>query len=188
MYALENSTWGGIVSGEWWLTADGDAIFADQDIGDQGHEVIAIDYLLDKDVLIDGLEQYGQLSKKDADWHRMSDEYGASSLYYEFVIDDDLGIEASSPSIWRDLQKHDPRIAFMKHQSAIMVIGTAFAAWRVTERTIRAIQDFVLQETDGEPAPDMDITIERIMPPRKSTFADWVEFQFVRKPGELVWS
>ena len=51
------SRWAGLIRGEWWLTPEGDAEFADQDEGDAGHEKIAIDRLLNKDTLIDLITQ-----------------------------------------------------------------------------------------------------------------------------------
>lgn len=187
MRARHNSTWGGTVSGEWWLTEDGEVEYADQDIGEQGHEAIAIDHLLDRDMLLEGLVKEGIISEADVK-ELESDDIFASNIFFTIGIPDAVGkAAASSPQVWTDIKKLGAREAFMKHEGAIMAIGEAFTAWRVTEKTIAAIQNFVLEQTDDEPDPSMTLTIERVLPTQKYTMVDWADFQFVKKPSELRW-
>lgn len=182
-----NSIWGGTVSGEWWLTQDGDILYADQDIGEQGHEAIAIDHLLDKDILIDGLLDEGVITAAEAK-ELESDDIFSSHIFFTLDVPSSVGqAAADSAQVWDDIKKLGAREAFMKHQGAIMAIGSAFTAWRVTPKTIRAIQNFVLEETGEEPNLNMTLTIERVLPTQKYTMVDWAEFQFVEKPSELRW-
>jgi hypothetical protein len=137
--------------GEWWIDDSGYASFADIDIGEQGHESIAVDYLLDKDVLIERLELGDEYK---------SDEYGASSIYFNENIPDDVGIEAiGGVERWNDL-KRDERLAYMKHGRAIHVVGLNFGVWVLDDNSIRRIQDFISEEFEDQLRPDHEIWIE----------------------------
>ena len=145
--------WKDFIRGEWWIDSSGESMFADIDIGDEGHEAIAINQLLDKDLLIDGLLEAGLIDEDKADEYR-DGEYEASNVYFLENIPEEVGIAAAgSKEDWDDLQL-DSRVAYMKHEGAIQAIGTDFAAWEVTDTTIEAIQGFIFEQTGGETLDD----------------------------------
>lgn len=185
MLARRNSTHGGFIRGEWWITNDGEVLFADQDIGEEGHEAIALRYLIDSEVLADELLKRGLIAEDDVD---MIMEYGAGVVLAGMKIPGSVGVKAAGEQVWKDIIDMGPREAFMKHHNAIMVVGESFYVWKVTEKSINAIQNFIFEEADGEDLnPKTSVYVEQVTPHKYSDMP-WGEFQFIKKPSEMVWS
>jgi hypothetical protein len=159
-----NPSWEGWIRGEYWIDSSGESHFADIDIGDKGHEAIALDMLLDKDALVEGLigyyeaqddeykEQYdveGEIAKLQG--YLDDYEMDASNVYALEYIPDEVGIAGAGGDarLWADIQE-DVRLAFTKHRGAIAVVDTNFYAWKVTKDVIRRIVDFLHEELGGE--------------------------------------
>jgi hypothetical protein len=156
------STWGGLIRGEWWLNEDGSSEFADIDIGEKGHEAIAIDSMIDKDIVLDELlEKYkkefedGVIDEEELTYYlnqieeySNNDQIDSSFLFFEMGIPDEIGMKAvKSPEMWKDI-KYDARQAYSKYYGAIRVINNSFSTYKITDKTIEAIKDFLFQEAD----------------------------------------
>jgi hypothetical protein len=192
------STWGGLFRGEWWLDEHGQSEYADGDIGDKGHEVIAVDNMVDKDMLIDGLaEKYtqelnsGLIDEDECAYYLnqledlKSDEVGASAIIEELDIPDSIGEQATrSPEVWHDLKK-DAREAYSKYYGAIRVINNSFCAYKITDKTIEAIKIFLFEQADDLiENTDEEIEIE------ESSTGNFIsipvkEFLEIKHPGQL---
>lgn len=187
MRARKNSTHGGYVSGEWWITQDGETIYADQDIGELGHEAIAFDHMVDKEIVVDGLLERDIIDEDEAK-ELQDDDVTVIYIYNQFGIPDDLGKEAvDRPEIWTAIKKHDARYAFIRYYGAILVLGENFLSYTVTKKTLEAIKEFVLELTDDDPDSNMQITVERIYPSQKYFSVPWSEFQFLKSPSKAEW-
>lgn len=197
------------VRGEWWIV-DGQSVFADQDIGDQGHESLAIDGMFgdlvdaqrqilqakldemdpDSDEAIDVQEEIDAL-----DEYESNESYGASTAYFNADISHEAMLEALSDppdgadreEVLRDIGK-EPRFAYIKHWGAIMAHGSDFSAWVIGESEIRAIQDFLAEEAEEEAMtdPDAEITIEQLSDHRDVSIP-LPEFMAIKYPKQL-WS
>ena len=194
-------TWKDFIKGEWWIDKFGQSMFADQDVGQDGHESIAIDVMLDKEVLIDGLiayyeaqseeeaQQYDNESKiEELQELRNNDDVQSSQIYFNEMIPDDVGIAAAgSKRVWEDIE-NDARKAYAKHEGAIQVVGTNFTAYKVTPGTIKAIQSFILDQAEFEKVDDTDtvIGVEQIEP-HKYASIPVAEFLTIKRPIDL-WS
>lgn len=166
-------TWKDYIRGEWWIDEYGESLFADVDIGEAGHEIIAIDSMLDKEILADGvIKHYKAKLRKtkgaDKKWvrdkikdqiaeterYRNNDEMNASQIYLSQEIPEEAGIAAAgSKEAWEDLVR-DARMAYAKHKGAILAVNRDFAAWQVTSKTIEGIQGFILEQSGGEEIED----------------------------------
>lgn len=181
-------SWRTYVRGEWWIDLDGEPVFADQDIGEAGHEKIAADSMLDLEVLVAGLLEEGLLTEEEADDY-LEGDYGAAALFFTKNIPDEIGIAAArSEERWRDLKK-DVRMAYAKHEGAILAINTEFFAWEVTAKTIKAIQSFIEGEVYEQGAnistlEDSDICVEEASTKRYACLPA-SEFLLVKYPRQL---
>jgi hypothetical protein len=159
-----NPSWEGFIRGEYWIDSTGESHFADVDVGDKGHEAIALDMLLDKDALVEGLIEYyeGQTDEYKEQYdvdgklaelasYLEDDEMDSSNVYVLEYIPDEAGIAGAGgdKQLWEDIQQ-DVRLAFAKHTGAIAVVDTNFYAWKVTKDTLKRILDFLYEELDGE--------------------------------------
>jgi GNAT superfamily N-acetyltransferase/8-oxo-dGTP pyrophosphatase MutT (NUDIX family) len=143
-------SWKDVVRGEWWITPDGSSEFADQDVGEAGHEAIAVRHYLNKyeDELKEELDP-------DADLDALTE------MYFGNGISDEVGERVMGP-IWQEL-KADARLTYAKHEGMILAINTSFAAYTVTNQTIKAIQDFLgerLSEFGDDVTGDTEMTVE----------------------------
>lgn len=194
-------TWKDYIKGEWWIDLSGESMFADQDTGDVGHEAVAVDSMLDKNVLLSGLiayyeaqseeeaEQYDNKSKiAELQWMLDMDEISASEVYFTEHVPDEVGIAAAgSEEKWNDI-KADARLAFAKHYGAIQVVGTNFTAHKITSETIGAMQSFIEGQAEFEEITDTEtkIGVEQVEP-RKYASVSVAEFLTIKTPREL-WS
>jgi hypothetical protein len=147
--------WSDYIRGEWWLLPGGGEEYADQDIGEAGHGLIAIRNMVDADILFPALERHLILIK---DSSRATDlvaevladpdtwEWAFFSLMEMKAIPDYIGTGAvgGDPKIW-DLLKVDVRAAY-ERVGAIRVINKDFSMWKVTDENISRIQDFLLNQ------------------------------------------
>lgn len=173
------TSWSDYVRGEYWIDESGESIFADQDIGEAGHEALAVDAMLDKEVLLDGLIERAEeleLSEErleELEWCR-NDDVGASGVYFNAgYIPDEVGVEAAgSKERWQDLKK-DARMAYAKHEGAILTINTSFYAWKVTVKTIQAIQSYIYEQVNDQEIndPDEELLIEEAETGRHESMA-----------------
>lgn len=171
--------WSDYVRGEWWINEDGTSDFADSDIGEQDHVGIAVDAMLDGDVL----REY--FVEKGTDEEEL--EYVTpAGFFFNYNIPDEIGvIAAGSKEAWDDL-KYDPRVAYMKHHNAVRAINNQFEAWKVTPKTIRAIQSFLYDQSQGDEAPegDTEVCVEEIES-RRYACKPVSEFLTIKMPGKL---
>lgn len=190
--------WGSIITGEWWITPYGEAEYADQDVGDVGHEIIAANYMIDKELLLDCLKDYwkeqfsnGEIDEQEYDEQiddlstYYSDEANAGYVFFNVFIPDEIGAKVvGSVDKWRDI-KSDIRLAFAKYEGAIMVINTSFYAWKVTEDSINKIHSFIYEQiSDEEINKDATITIEEAST-KKNVTVELDEFLTMKYPSEL---
>jgi hypothetical protein len=151
--------WSDYVTGEYWITPSGRSEFADIDVGEAGHEIIATQEMIDPAVLI----EHGIVSADDADewmFHFVT--------AMEHGIPDEVGLAAigGDPELWK-LFKKDPRMAYAR-TGAILAINQDFAVWEVNDHTIKLIQDFLYDQAfengdiEAEDVADLtgDILIE----------------------------
>ena len=148
-------TWAQYVKGEWWIEPDGTVTFADGDVGEQGHEGIALDRLIDLDSLLDKLVEDGRWDKQRADEYA-NHEGSSCELYHQGNITPDIGRAIVGDEMWQ-LINLDPRLAFVR-KGAIRVIGREFEVWRLTPKLIRSIQHFIEERVfdEGGDVPAMD--------------------------------
>lgn len=147
MKRLNNPTsdWKRYVRGEYWIDPQGRSEFADLNVGEAGHESIALGYLLDKDVLVDGLLRAGVIGSETAE-DLGGDFYDAASVYaeYEHRIPDEVGTAASAgdapEETWAWIKRGDARRAYAKVTGSILAINTDFGVWKISPTSIRAIQ------------------------------------------------
>jgi len=153
--------WSDFVRGEYWIGPYGDIDGADLDVGDKGHEAIAIDNLLDKDKLLDGMiaflqNKYGadepgirqKVSQLEA--LRDDDEISSSNVFFTEYVPDEAGVlSAGDKDKWEAIQR-DARVAYARYEGAIQVVGTNFFAWKVTKDTLIRIVDFLAEMLGGE--------------------------------------
>lgn len=174
-------SWRDFIRGEWWLL-DGEELFADQGIGDDGHESLAIDYMLDKDALVSGLVEHweGLLDSEDEDvatvaeqklqeienYDLESDEYNAGNVYALVSVPDEVGVaavaarsatsDASAEQIWEDINELGAREAFAKHYGAVMAHDRDFTAWKVDDEVLERIREFILGQASEQGAGEPD--------------------------------
>jgi hypothetical protein len=163
-----NPAWGNFIRGEYWIDQYGEAQYADLDVGEKGHEAIALDLMLDKEALVDGLIEYYESPQALEDgwqqeeipekvselaWLRDSDDVDPSHVYAQEqnVISDEVGAAATDGGkrVW-DVLKNDARLAYAQHTGAIAVVDRNFYAWRVTKDTIENILYFLQEQLGGE--------------------------------------
>jgi hypothetical protein len=171
----KNGRWGAAISGEWWLTEHG-AEYADQDVGDVGHAAIAVGNLWSAEDSIWRARQLAQEAQDSGDEEKaeeytdlasemeenLSDEFGSASVFFNVDVPDEVGIAGvSDPEIWHELQK-DPRSCYAKRAQAVAVIGTNFFAWRVTDQSLRWMQDFLQEQIlEDDIEEDFNVVIEQ---------------------------
>jgi len=162
------------VRGEWWITKDG-AEFADGDIGDAGHELIAISTILpDRDAVVEAIVQSVREGKWVPDWvPRLQEgagadyENGGAQVWYEYghYINEEQGTAlVGSLEVWKALKKQDARYVFARYYGAIRVINRQFELWELTADAIHAIQEFLYDQASGEDMTggDQEICLEEI--------------------------
>lgn len=190
--------WSAVITGEWWITKDGQSEYADQDVGDVGHEIVAANYMIDKELLLDYLKDYwkGQLDSSEIDQQEYeeqiddlssyySDEVNAGHVFFNVFIPEEIGAKVvGSLDKWKDM-KSDIRLAFAKYEGAIMVINTSFYAWKVTEDTINNIHNFIFEQIDDEEInKDAEILVEEAST-KKRIAIDLDQFLMIKYPAEL---
>lgn len=194
--------WENYIHGEYWIDEYGQDTFADQDIGDVGHEMHAADAMLSKDILLEGLKEYIQNAPEEEyteedkitklnelDDIYNSDELGASSIFFNEQIPDGVGAEAAgSMDKWKDIQQ-DIRFAYVKYHNAIHVINNSFSAWKIDENTIERIQNFIWERLSHLEENEManikeDVFIEEVNTHRSAEMPVG-EFLQIKFPGEL---
>lgn len=190
--------WGDIITGEWWITPYGQSEYADQDVGDVGHEMVAADYMIDKELLLDYLKDYWkeQLDNGEIDEQEYkeqiddlssyySDEVNASHVFFNVFIPEEVGAKVvGSQDKWRDI-KSDIRLAFAKYDGAIMVINTSFYVWEITEDSINKIHNFIFEQIENEEInKNAEIIIEEASTKRR-VLVDLDQFLMIKYPAEL---
>lgn len=192
---INDSRWGSYSVGEWWLTDSGSE-FADTNIGDVGHEQVAVDYLFDADKAIEAarekLEELSEDSEEYEDLEHLisemeeysSNDYGSSSVYFNVTIPREIGIQAvDSPEIWDELER-DPITAFMKYKNAVRVISNNFTSWVITKDVLDRIQGFIYENVADEDLEN-DVTIEQVSPHKFKTHR-LIDILDMKNPGD-VW-
>jgi hypothetical protein len=177
--------WASVIRGEWWIDSSGQALFADQDIGEAGHEILAADYLLDKDALLEGLkERYPEEAERlENDYG--GDEAGASAIFFNENVPDDIGAAAAgNMQKWHDIKK-DVRLAFVKYDNAIMAINTDFWVWVLNDDAISRIQGFIIEEAEEiSPQSTDEVTIEEAST-KKNNSMPIGEFLGIKYPAQF---
>ena len=155
--------WSDFVKGEWWIDGDtGQSEFADSNVGDMGHEGIAERNILNQysDEIFEALEEYNTANPDEpvsiVD-HDNYDDDPAHQQYHDGGIPDEVGIKVMGKEKW-DLFNKDTRLCYAKFYNQILAINLNFAAWKVTDKTISAIQNFLGEESyhmEGNASGDM---------------------------------
>jgi hypothetical protein len=193
--------WSDYVSGEWWVDKDGTSMFADQDIGDAGHEAVAVMYLLPSgDEIAAAIREWAAENPEAEEelWYPLADlpdcEECEAQLFFNGYIPDEVGEQLVGEEVWRDMNA-DVRLAFAKHEGAILVIGTDFAAYEVSARSIDAMQSFLYEQTLEQAALNEeelatlegDMTVEEYKT-KRSARIPVDEFLTIKYPRDLwVW-
>jgi hypothetical protein len=196
-----NGSWEDYIKGEWWIDSSGRSMFADQDLGEAGHEQIAINNMIDRDVLFEELARwYRSKAPLSEGWSRREADERADELLSmlesgsepaEVILNDYVADSVGSKAAggmakWKAL-KEDARRAYAKYEGAILAIDRNFAAWRVTESTISAIQSFIEEQAEGDDEIDdmgTKVCVEQFEP-QKYGCMPVAEFLLIRKPKEL---
>jgi len=165
-----NGTWGDYVRGEWWITLDGDDMFADGDIGPAGHEQIAIDSMLDKDQLINAIvrgvldcepEDIAEAITTEVEDLRWDDEIGSSNVFAQYgcYVTDSSAEKLMRGGLkgWRLLQQ-DARAAFSRYWGAIHVINFEFSVWQLTPKSLTSMQNWLESKLEGDEVHPRDDT------------------------------
>jgi hypothetical protein len=162
--------WSDYITGEYWILPSGGSEYADQDVGEAGHEKVALENLVDQDVLFNGLiKHYNRLSRQHIPGtpeyealaelldkiHRYIQDDEQFALLWDLlqqqkegrgVVPSEIGAASvdDNQEVW-DLLVQDPRWAFAR-TGAILVINNNFAAWKINDESIKRIQDFILDQ------------------------------------------
>lgn len=178
-------TWKDYVRGEWWLDEDGNSTYADQDVGEAGHERVALEHFLCQH----DLELIEELIKAGADEKALNECDDLLEYYMMQGISTEIGEKVYGKELWHEI-KEDVRFAYAKHTNSILVIGLNFMAYKVNAKTISAIQDFILEEAGdqiGGENPDASgnyMMVEEAST-KKSVELPVNDFLLLKHPGEL---
>lgn len=171
------------ISGEWWII-DGEAIYADGDIGDMNHETYAIEQarrlLLDSysDFIDDEEFESWKTEKAIAIWNSLNEE-DREKLYKEYnylkkSIEEDpeeflLNFGLRYDNIDEDLylvangNHHDIRLYAMKQWGWIAVRGNYVNTWQLTSQQLKKMVDGlyeILEQSMGEVNEETEFIIE----------------------------
>lgn len=193
MSIVSNPEWRDYVKGEYWLSAYGKE-FADIDVGEAGHEMIAVDRLIDGEEMLAALKEWNRQHIEDNETDLVVDlgEYAdreldvsGAEIYFNIRIPDSVGIEVCGHDLWFDIKK-DARFAYMIHENAIMAIGLNFAVWKLDDKSIDIIQDHIYEELqEQEENLSGHLTIDEYST-RKHNTIEVNDFLNMKQSGE-VW-
>ena len=146
--------WSDYVKGEWWISPDGHAEFADSNIGDMGHEGIAERNILGDyaDELWEALEAYNAAHPDEAVKlvDREHDEGDAiHQQYHDGGIPPEVGEQVLGKERW-DLFRSDVRTYYMKFDDMVLAINLTFAVWKLSDQHIKVIQTLIAEEAQDE--------------------------------------
>lgn len=129
--------------GEWWIDDSGSAIFADGDIGDQGHEIIAFWAALG----VDPDEAFESLGEAKSPYKRISE--GQASVLLE------LGADPKAVEFFSGVEG-DAREFMMVEHAWIRVANSNFQLWNLDDEALGRIRDFINDEypEDEDPLED----------------------------------
>ena len=181
--------WKEFIRGEYWITEDGNSEFADSDVGEKSHEYIAIEHMLNGEELLEALKEYNNRQEDSEDkidlkeYEDFGDEYSlGATLFFNVKIPDEVGEKVVGKEIWSDLKK-DVRLAYAKHKGAIHVIDNNFAAYKITAKSIKNIQDFIYDQIE-EKEPKGEVVIEEFLT-KKDITLEVNDFLNIKHPSEL---
>lgn len=190
---VNDAGWGDrLLYGEYWII-DGQEEYADQDIGDRGHESIAVDHLFNAEEALQIAEEMLQNNPDDEDLEYLvdqikkyySEDYGSSSVFFNVNIPDEIGRQATTPPEAWDVMKKDPREALMKYRGGIYVINSNFGMWKLTQDKLNSIINFIYNNIENPDAVG-DVHIEQFNPPKYASIP-WEDLQNIKFPNQ-VWS
>jgi hypothetical protein len=117
-------------------------------------------------------------------------EHDPAELVLNDYVPDSVGAKAAGGKARWEAIKTDARRAYAKYEGAILAIDRDFAAHKVTESTISAIQSFIEEQAESEDEIDdqsTKICVEQFEP-QKFVCMPVAEFLLIRKPKDLwVW-
>lgn len=138
--------------GEWWIDDSGTALYADQDVGDMGHEAYVIDSLTRRLLDACGID----CNDEHCDFHSYEDNIKAIMKEEEFEGDLDDFIEQAAASKWKDPNQRkdvlaivfddssgDARKYGMQYDGWIRVAGHGFECWELTPKVLKHMGDGV---------------------------------------------
>jgi hypothetical protein len=150
--------------GEWWIDDSGNALYADGDVGDMGHEAYVIDTLTRRLLAamdIDTCDEHvGWISDKENEKlikAQMKEE--------EFEGDIEKFIEEAAKRIWKDPKQCEDALAIcgdsgdarkygMQYDGWIRVAGHGFECWNITKEVLKRMGDGIydagVEEIDPE--------------------------------------
>lgn len=158
-------SWSDYVRGEWWVDDRGYAEFCDANVSDQGHEAVAERHILGDhaDDLWEALEEWNKENPEDK--VKLADrEYDEGSAiheqYHDGGIPNEVGEKVMGAEKWK-LLKDDSRTAYMKYYGVIRVINLNFGVWKLEDKHLKIIQNFLSEEAQGEfDDPETELLLE----------------------------
>lgn len=134
------------MNGEWWIDEGGQTTFADGDVGDMNHEIVAFRAALgiDPEEHPDAPEMYPgvPLSNEAITWLQAND---ANEEAIKFLKN---GL--------------DPRAYALRHMNWIRVKDDNFQMWDFNDDAMNRIADFIYEETGGDLDDDAEIYVEQL--------------------------
>lgn len=184
------------VSGEYWIDKYGQSEFADINLGDIGHEGIAFRNLVDKDKLINLLEEYylknpeiydeGDIERLDE--YRNEDE-DAASLEANIDIPDEVWLALfDNDSEKAAMVKDDVRMAYAKYENATLVIDDNFFVYELNRKNLDNIIDFIYENTNDDDLGNCSetVSIEQANPKKYNEIP--IKYLIDMKYPEQVWN
>lgn len=137
--------------GEWWIDDSGNALYADQDVGDMGHEAYVIDHLTRR------LRDYLDLDSDDEHVGNLYDRETKKEIQEKMKEDEFDGtieefVEEAAKQAWKDPEQRkvaldivegrgDARKYGMQYDGWIRVAGHGFECWNLTATVMKHMAD-----------------------------------------------
>lgn len=150
--------------GEWWIDDSGNALYADSNVGDMGHEAYVIDTITRRLLDAMDIESWGEnVGVIDGAHNR--------KLIKEKMKEDEVTgdieefVKKAAQSIWKDPKQCDAALAIawdggdarkygMQYDGWIRVAGHGFECWNITKEVLKRMGDGIydagVEEIDPE--------------------------------------
>ena len=169
----KRKTWSNPLRGEWWIDADGNAVFADGDIGDMNHEMLVIDHLtrelleyfnVEPDEEYAGtLDNYEDAIAKEMEWDG-EDTKEMIISYLEKNARKDFDPKQLDEAIDIAYGQGDARDYALEWWDWIRVAGNNIQTHRITSETFKRMSDGIMDANGNEemePGELFNIEVEK---------------------------